>query len=283
MIELESVRKSYDDLDLNLSLQFPTGRISGIVGRNGSGKTTLFRLLLDLARPVSGTVKIFEKNVSELSVEDKTRIVAVFSDVDSLNSYSITEILKIWPSFYPRFDVPYFIDQCRKFKFDFKKRIIKFSKGMKSTIKILVALACRAEILILDEPTAGLDVVARDTVLELIQEYFEKEEDTLILISSHLSGDLEQLCDDFYLIDDGQLLLHEDTDVLLSDYGVLKIPTEFFSTVDQHYLLTVQPNNYGFTCLTNQVRFYRENYPQIGIENGNIDDMIRCLVGREAE
>ena len=131
-----------------------------------------------------------------------------------------------------------------------------------------------AKLLILDEPTVGLDVIARDEVLNMLREYMEENESSSILISSHISSDLESLCDDFYMIHAGKIILHEDTDVLLSDYAVLKVSEEEYEKLDQQYLIKIREEAYGYRCLTNQKQFYMENYPDVVIENGKIDDLV---------
>ena len=125
----------------------------------------------------------------------------------------------------------------------------------------------------IDEPTAGLDVVAREQILNMLREYMETPGRS-ILISSHISSDLESLCDDFYMIHAGKIILHEDTDVLLSDYAVLKVSEEEYEKLDQQYLIKIRKEAYGYRCLTNQKQFYMENYPDVVIENGKIDDLV---------
>ena len=131
-----------------------------------------------------------------------------------------------------------------------------------------------ASLLILDEPTVGLDVTARDEILDMLRDYMEEQENRAILISSHISSDLEGLCDDLYMIDHGQILLHEDTDVLLSDYAVLKLSEEQLASVDTKYILCRKKESYGYACLTNQKQYYLDNYPQLVIEKGGIDELI---------
>ena len=144
---------------------------------------------------------------------------------------------------------------------------------MNRKLQILAALSHDAKLLILDEPTAGLDVVAREQILNMLREYMETP-DRSILISSHISSDLESLCDDFYMIHAGKIILHEDTDVLLSDYAVLKVAEEEYEKLDQQYLIKIRKEAYGYRCLTNQKQFYMENYPDVVIENGKIDDLV---------
>ena len=126
----------------------------------------------------------------------------------------------------------------------------------------------------MDEPTVGLDIVARDEVLTMLREYMEKNENSAILISSHISSDLENLCDDLYMIHNGKIILHEDTDVLLADYAVLKVSEDAYGKIERQFILKTKNEPYGYSCLTNQRQFYLENYPNIAVENGRIDDLI---------
>ena len=136
----------------------------------------------------------------------------------------------------------------------------------------------RAKLLILDEPTAGLDVVAREELLDLLRAYMEEDEGRAVLISSHISSDLEGLCDDIYMIHQGQIVLHQDTDVLLGQYGLLKATAEQYGALDKQYLLRVKREPYGYSCLTDQKQFYQENYPQLAVENGSIDRVMAMMI-----
>ena len=160
------------------------------------------------------------------------------------------------------------------------KVIREFSTGMKAKVRVLSAISHRAKLLIMDEPTSGLDVEARNDILDILREYLKENEDCSILISSHISSDLENLCDDIYLIHEGKIILHEDTDRILSSYAILKVDEETYGKMDRSYVLKEKKENYGYRCLTDQKQFYMENYPEIVVENGSIDDLILMLTGR---
>lgn len=132
----------------------------------------------------------------------------------------------------------------------------------------------------MDEPTAGLDVSVREELLDMLREYMENG-NCSILISSHIATDLEGFCDDIYLIDDGKIVLHEDTDVLLGKYGVLKVTEEQYQNMDRAYIIAVKKEDYGYRCLTNEKQFYLENYPDIVIEKSGIDELILMEKGGE--
>ena len=274
MLKISHLQKNYKDFSLDCSLEVQSGMITGLIGRNGSGKSTTFKALLGLVRSDGGEVELFGKKVKEITLEDKQKLGVVFADSGFSMYLTASGVASILESTYQDFDREKFLKQCTRFNLPTDKKIKEFSTGMKARFKVLVALSHKAELLILDEPTVGLDVVARDEVLGMLKEYMEENENSSILISSHISSDLESLCDDFYMIHNGKIILHEDTDVLLSDYAVIKVSEEEYRKLDQQYLLKTKKEAYGYSCLTNQKKFYMENYPDIVIENGKIDDLV---------
>mgnify|MGYP002322689803 FL=1 len=131
----------------------------------------------------------------------------------------------------------------------------------------------------IDEPTLGLDIEARTEILDLLRDYLIEDENRSILITSHISSDLETLCDDIYLVHNGKLMLHEKIDVILEQYGILKVTKEQYETLDKEAILKIQKESYGYACLTNDRNYYLENYPQIAVENGRIDALILMTTG----
>ena len=131
----------------------------------------------------------------------------------------------------------------------------------------------------IDEPTSGLDIEARTEILDLLRDYLIEDENRSILITSHISSDLETLCDDIYLVHNGKLMLHEKIDVILEQYGILKVTKEQYETLDKEAILKTQKEAYGYACLTNDRNYYLEYYPQIAVENGRIDALILMMTG----
>ncbi len=125
-------------------------------------------------------------------------------------------------------------------------------------------------------------MIARDELLEMLREFMEKDERHSILISSHISGDLESLCDDLYMIHNGKVILHEDTDVLLSDYALLKVDEKQFQHMEKQFILRIKKETYGYSCLTDQRQYYAENYPKTAIEKGTIDEVITMMIRGQA-
>lgn len=278
MLKIENLTKNYGDFFLDCSLEVKTGQITGLIGQNGSGKSTTFKSILGLVYPDGGNISIFGKDYRNLTVEDKEKIGVVLSDSGFSGYLRIEDIIPVLENLYHAFDKSFFLDQVHRFQLPLDKQIKDFSTGMKAKLKVLVAISHNAKLLILDEPTAGLDVIARDELLEMLREFMEKDENRSILISSHISGDLESLCDDLYMIHNGKIILHEDTDILLSDYGLLKVNEDQYDEIDKHYILRVKKESFGYSCLTNQKQFYVENYPMITVEKGTIDEVITMMI-----
>lgn len=282
MIQIDNLRKEYDDFTLNCSMNVRPGYVTGLIGKNGAGKSTTFKALLGLIHLDGGSVQLFGKDIAELTACDKERLGVALSDSGFSSYLTIRDITCILRVMYEKYNQDQFLARCQKFHLPLDKKLTDFSTGMKAKLKLLVALSHEAELLILDEPTVGLDVVARDEMLGLLREYMEENENRSILISSHISSDLEGLCDDFYMIHEGEILLHEETDLLLGSYALLKLNTEQFAALDKQYILKYKEESYGYRCLTNQKQFYMENYPDAVIEKGNIDDLIVMMIGGKA-
>lgn len=276
MIKLNNVIKRYDDFCLECSMEVPTGQITGLIGRNGAGKSTAFKSILGLIRPDGGTIEVLGKNINEFTAKDKEQIGVVLSDAGFSGYLTIKDLIPMLNAMYTDFSKEKFTEDCNKMQLPLNKKIKEFSTGMKRKLQILAAISHNARLLILDEPTAGLDVVARDELLDLLRGYAENGERSIV-ISSHISSDLEGLCDDIYMIEDGKIILHEETDVLLSEYGLIKAANEQFDKLDQSYLIKIRKENFGYSCLTNRKQFYQDNYPSLVIEKGSIDDVITMM------
>lgn len=278
MLKIEHLKKHYDNFFLDCSLELMSGCVTGLIGQNGAGKSTTFKAILGLISTDGGNITILGKDVKDFTAKDKEDLGVVLSDSGFSGYLKIKDIIPILQNMYSKFDQSFFIEQVQRFQLPMNKQIREFSTGMKAKLKVLAAVSHNAKLLILDEPTAGLDVIARDEMLEMLREFLEKDEERSILISSHISGDLESLCDDLYMIHDGKIILHEDTDVLLSDYALLKVDAEQYSKLDKQFLLRSKKETYGYSCLTNQRQYYIENYPKIAIEKGTIDEVITMMI-----
>lgn len=284
MLEIRNLKKRYNNFQLDCSFTVGEDQVIGLVGRNGVGKSTIFRSILGLLRPDSGEINLFGKNVAELSENEKERIGVTFPHSFFSETFTINEIKKIMSATYPAtFNESDFDQKCNQLKLPVDKKVKNFSTGMQAKLKLLLALSHEADFLLLDEPTSGLDVIVRKEILGILQDYMDQKNNRSVLISSHISSDLEQLCDLIILIDDGKIILQEETDKLLNSYGILKVSTEQYPSLEKDFILTTKKRNYGYACLTNERRFYQENYPNLAIEKGSIDEVLQLMTGEDEQ
>ena len=280
MIEFEHFIKQYNDFRLELSMTIPDNKVVGIIGRNGCGKSTTIRAILGLVKPTSGSVRVFGKESRELAPRDKEKIGVALSDSMFSFLLSVEDIIAILRAMYRDFDEAFFREMCGKLNLPLKKPMKEFSTGMKAKVKVLAAISHRAELLILDEPTAGLDVEARNEIISFLKGYV-RSNDCTILITSHISTDLEGLCEEFYLFSEGKILLHETDGNIEKHYGTVQIPFEVFGTIDRKYISGYRKETFGYACITSDREFFEKNYPELKVKSANIDDFILLLGGSE--
>lgn len=280
MVEVNQIQKKYHNFTLNCSLKVESGCVTGLIGANGAGKSTTFKALLDMIKIDGGSVKLLGKEVGKLKPADKQQIGVVLAESGFSGYLDVNSIIPVLESMYPLFHKDEFIGSCQRFQIPMDKKIKEFSTGMKAKLKVLVATSHEAKILLLDEPTAGLDVIAREAVLDMLREYMETE-GRAILISSHISSDLEGFCDDLYMLHDGKIIFHEDTDVLLDSYGILKVNEKQFQKMDREYIMAYRREHFGYEVLTKERQYYLDNHPDLVMEKGSIDEAMSILVKGE--
>ncbi len=281
MLEINGLVKHYGDFTLNCTMKVEPGRITGLVGENGAGKSTTFKAVLGLITYDAGDVALLGKAPSELTEEEKQKIGVTLAESGFSGYLKVKDVVPVLAALFPAFDREKFLGLCRKFGIPLDKYIREFSTGMKAKLKVLAAVTHRAEFLLMDEPTTGLDVMAREGILDIFREYVEEDENRSILISSHISSDLEGLCDDIYMIHNGEIVFHEETDVMLNEYGLIKADDTQYRKLDKEYILRVRRESFGYSCLTDQKQYYLENYPDVVVEKGSLDEVITMIIGGE--
>lgn len=281
MIKLDKLQKSYSGFQLECSLEVKPGMITGLIGPNGVGKSTTFKSILGLISFDGGEVRVLGKNVKELTGQDRQKIGVALADSGFSGYLTIKGVIAILKQMYREFDKEKFEGLCKQFALPMDKQIKDFSTGMKARLKVLVAITHNASLLILDEPTAGLDVAAREDILDMLRSYMEEDENRSILISSHISSDLQGLCDDAYLMNRGKVVLYEDMNVLMNEYAILKVDEKQYDTMDKSYVLYRKKESFGYSCLVSERQFYQENYPQLVLEKSTLDDVILTVMKGE--
>ena len=282
MIRLEKVKKKRKDFTLDISLTVDDGHISALIGPNGAGKTTTFKAILGIVDIDEGKITIDGKEITMMDQADKTFIGAVISGTSFSQYLTINDIAIVLKSAYPGFDADYFDQAIIRSSLPVKKKLREFSTGMMAKFKVICALSHHPKTLILDEPTAGLDTFAREDIAEMLRTHMDRFEDTSMIISSHITSDLATLADDIYLINDGKIILHEDVDVILSDYGLIKINHSAYSDIDKTHIIRKRQVKDHLELLTDEKAYYRENYPEIIIEDCDIDKVMTNFVKGES-
>lgn len=281
MLKINGLVKKYGDFTLDCTMEVRKGCITGLVGENGAGKSTTFKAVLGLISYDAGEISLLGKEPVALTEKDKEKLGVTLAESGFSGYLKVKDIVPVLNAMYPEFDRSGFLNLCRKFGVPLDKYIKEFSTGMKAKLKVLAAITHNADFLIMDEPTTGLDVMARDRILNLFREYMEEDENRSILISSHISSDLEGLCDDIYMIHNGQIILHEETDVLLNEYGLIKADENQYRKLEKEFILRVRKETFGYACLTSQKQYYMENYPDLVVEKGSLDEVITMMIGGE--
>ena len=220
-LEIKNLTKSYPDFTLdNLNLTLPSGCIMGLVGENGAGKSTTIKLILDMIHKDSGSITILGKDNGDNIKLTKEDIGVVLDEVGIPECMTPKQVGKVMANVFLRWNAETYQRLLTGFSLPENQKFKEFSKGMKMKLGLAVALSHEAKLLILDEATSGLDPVVRDEVVDMLAE-FTRDETHAILISSHIVSDLEKLCDYVAFLHKGKLLLCEEKDLLLSEYGIL--------------------------------------------------------------
>ena len=244
-LELKNVRKSFSGFCLdNISLTLPSGCIMGLIGENGAGKSTTIKLILDILPKESGTITILGKdNGKDISLT-KEEVGVVTDEIGMPECLTAKQIGKVMKHTFRNWNGEEYDRLLSNLSLPDNQPFKEFSRGMKMKLGIAVALSHEAKLLLLDEPTSGLDPVVRDEVVNMFHD-FTRDENHSILISSHIVSDLEKLCDYVAFLHKGKLLLCEEKDVLLSEYGMIHCTAEQLSELDRGIIKYKKETPYG--------------------------------------
>lgn len=244
-LEIRNLTKSFGGFKLdNLSLTLPSGCIMGLIGENGAGKSTTVKLILNMLHKDSGSVKILGMDSCKDTTLIKEDVGVVMDEVGIPACLNAKQVAKIMRNTFRRWDDGEYSRMLDKMSIPYDKAFKDFSRGMKMKLGIAIAMSHGAKLLLLDEATASLDPVARDEVLEMLVE-FTRDENHSVLISSHIVSDLEKLCDYVAFLHKGRLLLCEEKDLLLSEYGILHCGSEELERLDPFAILRKKESPYG--------------------------------------
>lgn len=278
---IKNLSKQLGDFQLkDITLSVPTGCILGLVGENGAGKTTLIKLILGLLTKDTGEILIFNKEQEKYEKEIKENLGIVLDECIFHDGLTCLDINKIMKNIYSKWDEACYKSYISRFQLPEKKKIKSYSKGMKMQLCLAVAMSHHARLLLLDEAMSGLDPVVRREILDVFREYIMDEEKS-ILISSHITSDLEKICDYIAFIHKGRLLMMESKDELLENYGIMKCGSRDFLSVAKEDIVSYQKNSFGYEILVKEKRRIAKKYKDFIIDPTNLEEIMVFMIRRD--
>lgn len=274
VIELKNVVKDYGDFKLDhISFAVPEGSVCGFIGQNGAGKTTTINLILDIINRDEGEINLFGKPVDKDHAYVREDVGVVFDEMGFHEFMTAKDINIMMKNIYKNWDEVAFFDYLKKFSLPSKKKCGAFSRGMRMKLQIAVAMSHKAKLLIMDEPTSGLDPIVRNEMIGIFRD-FVVEEDHTILLSSHITGDLEKIADEVVFIDGGKIVLSGNKDEILEKHGILKCKKEEASKVSEALIVGVEKEAYSTSILVNDRHAAAKLYPDMVIEEAALEDIM---------
>ncbi len=278
ILEIKNLCKKYKDFELkNINIELPKGMIMGLIGENGAGKTTTIRAILNLLNDTSGEIKIFGLDNEEYEKQIKEDIGVVLDDSFFSENMNPKDINKIMRNIYKNWDESVYIKYLDNFKLPSNQNIKEYSSGMKMKLKLAVALSHKAKLLILDEPTSGLDPIARNEILDVFQEFIQDENNS-ILVSSHITSDLEHIADYITFISDGNIIFCKSKDELLDNYGIVKCSEEQFKEIDQKDYINYKKSKYEYELLIEDRMEFKRKYNIQIIDKPSIENIMLIYI-----
>ncbi|ADU21872.1 MULTISPECIES: ABC transporter ATP-binding protein [Ruminococcus] len=279
-IEINGLTKKYDGFTLDkLSFNVPKGSIMGFIGQNGAGKSTTINTILNIVKADEGSIKVMGLDHIKDENEIKRNIAAVFDELPFNEQLNANDIDFIFQDLFENWDSETYFGYLDRFALPRKKKFGQFSKGMKMKLQIASALSHGAKLLIMDEATTGLDPVVRNEILDIFLEYLQ-DEDNSILMSSHITSDLEKIADSVTFIDKGKLLLTGYKDDILDSHGILKCTKKDFAEIEKSDFISARLTDFGADVMVADRRAAAKKYSGITIDKTTLEDIMLFYVSR---
>lgn len=281
ILEVKDLEKKYTDFTLDkISFSIPSGTIVGLIGENGAGKSTTINAILNLIKKDGGEIKVLGKEMTDSDTGMRNEIGVVFDGNNFYDTLTPRKIGNIMAKVYSNWDMSCFEEYLKRFQLPVSKEIKQFSKGMKMKFTIAVALSHNPRILILDEATSGLDPIVRDEVLDIFLD-FVQDETHAVLVSSHITSDLEKIADYITFIHKGKLIFSLSKDELIYNYGIIKCGREQFMKMDSDDIITYRKKDYEYEILVSDKTRMERKYKNCLMNDVTIDDIMLLYVKGE--
>ncbi len=278
-LAVSGLTKTYEDFHLDhVSFTVPSGSIVGLIGENGAGKSTTINAALGLIQKEDGVVSILGRE--ELDGDIKEQIGVVFDGSNYPEILSPRKLNRVMKNIYRTWDEQTYFSLLKQFSLPSEKPIKQFSKGMKMKLAISAAFSHHSRLLILDEATSGLDPVIRDDILDMLLDFVQDEEHS-ILVSSHITSDLEKIADYIVFIHEGKVVFSKPKDELIEQYGILKCGAAQFDALDRSDIIAYRKMDYGWQILISDREGIQKKYPKAMVVPASIDEIMLLYVKGE--
>ncbi len=282
ILNVEKLSKNYGNFNLkDINFQIPKGSIMGLIGENGAGKTTTIKLILNLIKKNHGNIRVFDLDHIEDEIKIKEKIGVVLDESSFHDNLKPTDISMIMNNIYSNWDKSLFLYYLEKFKLPKNKIVKEFSKGMKMKLSIAAALSHDPQLLILDEPTGGLDPIVRNEILDIFLDFIQNEEKS-ILFSTHITSDLDKIADYITFIHEGNIILSESKDELIDSYGILKCGINDFNKVEKTDVIGSRKSQFGYEALVKNKQKLGVKYKNFIIDPANLEDIMLFYLRRDS-
>ena len=279
-IEIKELTKKYDGFTLDaISFAVPRGCIMGFIGQNGAGKTTTIRALLNIIKTDGGTINMLGMDHIRDEYAIKEQIAAVFDELPFHESFTANQVNTMFKGLYGNWNEEVFFAYLDRFCLPRKKKIAKFSKGMKMKLQIATALSHGAKLLIMDEATTGLDPVVRNEILDIFREYIQDENHS-VLMSSHITSDLEKIADCVTFIDKGRILLTGFKDEILERHAVMKCTKADFDSIPAGAYISARVNDFGAELMVADISAAKKQYPDGTFDRTTLEEIMLFYVNQ---
>lgn len=280
-IKVKDLNKKYEGFELkNISFEIPEGSIVGLIGENGAGKTTTIKSILNIINS-EGEIQVLGKDIKQNEKEIKSKLGVVLDDSFLSEYLTPKKINSIMKDFYNTWDKKLFEKYIKIFKLPENKMIKDFSSGMKMKLKIATAISHKPQILILDEPTSGLDPIVRNEILDIFRQFIAEDETRSILVSTHITTDLEHISDYIMFIKNGEITLNLPTSEILENYGIVKCDEKDFSKISKEDYEYYRKEKYQYEVLVKNKKMIKSKYGISAIDKASIEDIMLFYIKGE--
>ena len=277
-VSINGLEKRYPAFELKIDeLNIPSGTIIGLIGENGAGKTTLIKAILGIIRKDKGQIRVFGKDHEKEELNVKEDIGVVLDNAFFPELLTPKDIDLIMKDVYRNWDSEMFYNYLRDFSIDERQQLKVMSKGMRKKVEIASALSHHPKLLILDEATSGLDPIVRNEVLDMFLDFIRDDEHTVIL-STHITSDLEHIADYIVFINEGRIVLNEERNELFDRYGILKCDNDRFESIDKEDIVAYRKNKYSCEILVSDKDACKEKYGDLVVDRISLDELMLLII-----